>query len=208
MKKTIAISFILALALTGCSLSFVNNNNTAATTATNDNAAQEDTSLLGQLKNGQGVECKIQTLNGEVDVSASAGKVRIEGIPYTFNNASSSVNASEENTKGTLLTIGDEQYMWNDQQGIKFNAKELSQQSGGTTDEQMENKSWEDTVGEWQTAGFDYQCEPRNFADSVFTPPADVSFNDLNAALQNLQNIMQSASTSSSTVPSVPAPLM
>jgi hypothetical protein len=198
MKKTIVISFILTFALTGCSLNFTNNKDTAATTATDNNAAPVDTSLLGQLQNGQGVECKVETLNGEVNIRALAGKVRIEDIPYTFNNASSSVDATAENTKGTSLTIGDEQYMWSGLQGVKFNAKELNEQSGGTTDEQMGNKSWQDTVGEWQTAGFNYQCEKRNLTDSIFTPPADVVFNDLNEALRNLQNIMQSASTSES----------
>lgn len=195
MKKIITISFILALALTGCSLNFVTSNNTASTDSAK-NAAPVDTSLLGRLKSGQGVECKVETLNGEVDIRALAGKIRMEGITYTYNNASSTVDATDENTKGMSLTIGDEQYIWNGQQGVKFNARQLSEQSGGTTDEQMGNRSWENMAEEWQTAGFDYQCVPKNFTDSIFTPPADVKFDDLNVILQNLQDVIQSASTS------------
>lgn len=190
MKKTIALSLILAFVLTGCSLNFGKSKKTEDQKAENKNAGmvEEETTLIGWLKNGQGVECTVITLNGDVKVKAKEGKIKIEGIPYIYDQSTSTeVNSDQSN--GTLLTVGDEQYLWSGQNGTKFNAKKLSEQSGGQTDEQMGAKSWEENIGEWESAGFNYKCEKRNFAEEEFIAPNGINFTDLNEALANLQKL-------------------
>lgn len=189
MKKTIVISLIIAFCLTGCSLG-------KKKTAENTQTAT-DTTLLGQLKNSDGVVCKVVTLNGEVVVNAKGSNIKIEGIPYIYDQATSSTETVAPNNSGTMLTISEEQYVWSDQKGIKFDQQELSDLIGGQTEEQMDAKDWQTTVDEWQQAGFSYKCEKQNLADDVFALPADVEFTDLVQTLLLLQNLTQQASSTS-----------
>lgn len=183
MKKTIAISLIIAFCLTGCSL---------GNKKTEDTAKQvEDTSLLGQLNSGQAMACAVTTLNGEVIIKVKDNKIRMEGIPYIYDQATSSEGVAVQNNSGIMISIGDEQYIWSGQKGTKLNLKELSELTGGQTEEQMAAKDWQSTVGEWQQAGFNYKCEKQSLSDDIFTPPSDVSFTDLNEALRLLQNLNQ-----------------
>lgn len=204
MKKTIAISLVLAFILTGCSINFKKDKDTTEqkTSGQTENATPEDTSLLGQLQSGSDVECTVTTLNGEVNVKAKGGKIKIEGIPYVYDQSASTDTALNPN-KGTMLTIGDEQYMWLGDKGTKFNAKELSELSGGQTEQQMEAKSWQENIGDWQQAGFGYKCEKRNLSDELFAVPSEVTFTDLNEALKKLQDLISSTTIPTGSMPTV-----
>jgi len=191
MKKTITILLIIAFCLTGCSLG---KKNTADTTK-----QVEDTSLLGQLNSGLAMVCTVTTLNGEISIKVKDNKIRMEGIPYIYDQATSSEATTAQNNLGTMLSIGDEQYIWSDQKGTKLNLKELSELTGGQTEGQMEIKDWQSTVGEWQQAGFNYKCEKQTLPNDIFTPPSDINFTDLNEALRLLQNLNQQTFNSTST---------
>lgn len=191
MKKTIVISLIIAFCLTGCSLGKKKAEEITKT---------EDTTLLGQLQNSEGVVCKVTTLNGEVTVSAKGNYVKIEGIPYVYDQATSSEMAGIENNTGVMMSVGEEQYIWSGQKGVKFNPKGLSELIGTATEDQMDTKDWQTTIGEWEQAGFSYKCEKQSLSDDTFILPSDVDFTDLNETFLLLQNLNQEAASSTNVV--------
>lgn len=207
MKKTIITSLIAMLCLTGCSFGKNKNNNSNIPPEALDQKVQEDTTLLGQLRSGQGVTCTISTLNGKITIKAKDNKVRMEGISYVYDQ-DQGVPSPDASTSdlGTSLTLGDEIYLWSGQKGTKYNPKKLSEQSSGITDQQMEIKSWEESVGEWQQAEFGYKCEKISLSDDLFVPPADVQFTDLNEVFDNMQKLIQPLATSSSGLDGILAP--
>jgi len=186
MKKTIVISLIAVFCLAGCSFG---KNKTEDAKKTS-----EDTTLLGQLKNSEGISCVVNTLNGEVNIKAKGDSIRIEGVSYVYDQTATADMTSPQTNLGTMLSVGDEQYIWSGQKGTKFNAKELSKMTGEQTEIETAAKDWQSTIGEWQQAGFNYRCEKENLLDDIFTLPSDVDFTDLNETLRLLQNLNQPTS--------------
>ncbi len=144
------------------------------------------TSLLGWLTGKKGVECVVSSPDGEMKVTAKEGKVRIDGIAFHFG-----ADAQHTSEKGTTLTVGDWMYMWSGKEGTKMNLKKIREMNAqeNKTKQETEVKSWEDTVKEWEAAGYTYHCQAVNPPDSLFQPPADVNFIDFTAQLEQWQNM-------------------
>ncbi len=154
--------------------------------ATKEGLEVKPNSLLGWLTGKKGVECIVNSPDGEMKVTAKEGKVRIDGIAFHFG-----ADAQHTSEKGTTLTVGDWMYMWSGQDGTKMNLKKIREMSVNENKEKQETevKSWKDTVKEWEAAGYTYHCRAVNPPDSFFQPPADVNFVDFTAQLEQWQNM-------------------
>jgi hypothetical protein len=204
MKKTIVTLLIGAFCLTGCSFGKSNSANTAVTPQPKEETTPAPSNLMDWLKTGEAVVCTVNTLNGDVNIKAKDNKIRIDGIPYLYDQATSSATTENATQLGTSLTIGDDQYLWSGAKGTKINRQALSELSGGQTDEQMDTKTWQDQVSDWQEAGFNYQCAKQSLSDDLFTPPTDIQFTDLAAVLSQLQNLTQTPTTTGATDSTAP----
>jgi hypothetical protein len=195
MKKPIIIVIILIIIIVGGFWFFSGRNKTAnapvlkvgdigkngkpivGLTVTNDD------SIAGWLKRTRTVECDITADSGTIKMLVKNGKVRTEGIPYAFGQ-------DIHGTDGVSLTDGDWIYMWGGQQGTKLNLKQLQ---ADMTAEQKANAaaySWEDSAKLWGDK-YQYKCQEKDLSDSLFTAPANISFNDLTITMVDAQKAVQ-----------------
>ncbi|MFH0891850.1 MAG: hypothetical protein V1867_03665 [Candidatus Falkowbacteria bacterium] len=185
MKKIIILTLALSFCLagTGCgkkkqpeAASPKNNNQSGLTVIADD-------TLTGWLKRGRSVECALSSPEGEIKISAKNDKIRIDGIPYAAMDA-----PNEPVKNGVSLTDGDMTYMWGGGKGTKFSLKKM-QELSGELDGSQEQKTWEDTAADWEDAGLNYNCHEADLSDGLFTPPADIVFEDLNEFMEGLADI-------------------
>ncbi|OGF26862.1 hypothetical protein A2303_06570 [Candidatus Falkowbacteria bacterium RIFOXYB2_FULL_47_14] len=185
MKKIIILTLALSFCLagTGCAkkkqpeAALPENKNQSGLTVIADDT------LTGWLKRGRSVECSLSSPEGEIKISAKNDKIRIDGITYAPMDA-----PNEPVKNGVSLTDGDMTYMWGGGKGTKFSLKKM-QELSGELDGIQEQRSWEDTASEWESAGLGYNCREADLSDGLFTPPADVVFQDLNEFMEGLANI-------------------
>jgi hypothetical protein len=154
-----------------------------ATTQENQGASVKD-SLLGLLQSATGVKCSVSDVNGSYTVIAKGDKVKIDGISFA-----SPQSQNPAGQKGTMINDGTWAYIWNGQQGMKFNLKETQQGAANTEEKATDWKGW---ASQMQASGAKYDCNPTVATDADFTPPANVTFQDLGELMKNLpqmQNI-------------------
>lgn len=189
MKKkflVLSLGLILTLGLSGCGK---DNSNGGAS----DKASNQEESIYSNLSawlgSGQGVECTVNSPEGNIVVKSKGGKVRMDGIMYFDMNST-----SPEPQTGSSITDGDWVYMWSGTSGMKMNVKDMEEMG----EDMMEESNFEEDDYDWETwsdemddAGIAYQCEEKNISDDEFVVPADVDFKDLNAMMEGLQTIGQ-----------------
>jgi len=151
-------------------------------------------SLLGLLQSTSGIKCSVTDANGSYTVIAKGDKAKIEGI--SFANPQ---DPSQNGKTGTMINDGTWAYIWNGQQGMKFNLKE-TQQGANSQEKATDWKGW---AQQMQTSGAKYDCNPTVATDADFTPPANVTFQDLGELMKNLKQT-QPNPTGNTSVPAVP----
>ena len=141
-----------------------------------------DDTILGWLSRGA-VECTVTNETGDMKIMAKNEKVRLEGMPYAF------ANDSAQTSNGVWISDGTWTYMWSGTQGTKINIKEMEKTMTPEQKTEVPDYNWTDAVKNWETAGFKYDCRETKLADDLFTPPADVNFNDLTATFTAAQQM-------------------
>jgi hypothetical protein len=142
-------------------------------------------SLLGLLEGAAGVKCTIEDANGKYTVTSKGGKARIDGMSFpNFKNPAVT-------EAGSMINDGEWAYMWNGKEGMKFNLKEMEQNSGQNQNPQAKTSDWKDWAKGMEASGAKYDCAPTVATDADFTPPTDVKFQDLGEMLKNIQQMQQ-----------------
>ncbi len=193
MKKVIIVA-IAIIVLSGGGYFVVNHRSAVKPSVgqefkkmTKEGLKVKPTSLLDWLSGKKGVECVVNSPDGEIKVTAKEGKVRIDGIAFHFG-----ADAQHVSEKGTTLTVGDWMYMWSGQKGTKMNLKKIRELSTNENKAKQETEveSWKDTIKEWEAAGYTYHCRAVNPSNNLFQPPIDVNFVDFTAQLEQQQNMV------------------
>jgi hypothetical protein len=140
-------------------------------------------SLLGLLEGATGIKCSIEDANGKYTVTAKGEKARIDGM--SFPN-SQNLTVSEP---GSMINDGTWAYAWNGKDGMKFNLKDMQENSSASVSPDEKSTDWKAWVKDMETSGAKYDCNPTVATDADFTPPSDVKFQDFGEIFKNLKQI-------------------
>jgi len=191
MKKALilSLSLIICLGFSACGKKEAKND-VQILTSKGGLFVEENKSLMGWLKKGKTVECKVSSPDGEMIIKTKNEVVRMEGVQY-FSPDSSAKQSKAEN--GVMLTIGDWMYMWDDliKEGVKMNFKELEEIKQEESEiENGSRKEWDEMVNEWENADVVYECKEVSLDDELFAEPKDIDFIDLSALIINMPKNM------------------
>lgn len=195
MKKTnlIIIAIIVVILLLGAWF-FLFNKKTPGTgqqaASTAGSQSQPDQaqsgikeSLLGLLEKGTGIKCTVEDKQGKYDVTSKGEKVRIDGMDFPDPK---NPTASQ---KGSMINDGTWAYIWNGQEGMKFNLKDMQQNSAPAANSEEQSTDWKAWAKGMEASGAKYDCSPTVATDADFTPPSDVKFQDLGELLKGVQQM-------------------
>ena len=188
MKKTLILSlmFIMMLSLSACGKKeekkeIVSNSGGGLEVVDND-------TLMGWLKKGKAVECRIMSPEGDIVMKTKDEAVYMEGVPYMSMDSS---GEQPEAGNGVMLTVGDWMYTWDKvtKKGTKMNSKEIEALAPEEDEEELDEKEWEDMAEEWEDSGFEYRCKEIKVDDSLFQEPKGIEFTDMNEMMKGLSDI-------------------
>jgi len=144
---------------------------------------EEQTSILAWLQGGKGVECTVQTAEGEINVKTRDNKVRVFGIDY-FSPDEEEATAEQ----GEMLTIDDWLYIWSEDEGFKYNLKTLEEMSQ-ESENVVKDYSWQNMAQQWEDDELEYDCEETRIPDDTFIPPSNIDFVDWTETMQKIQQM-------------------
>jgi len=174
MKK-ISLLLILAVPLLLSACGPTQNNQTEEQTQPQTNKF----SLKNALTLGQSVKCSYTDDNGSsVTTLVKGNKYKVVGITM-----------GEDNGNGGMVSDGQFMYSWDDKtkQGTKFDItamQELSQEPQSTTSPEsaFDFQKWADETDD----KFKVDCQPAVVTDAEFTPPSDITFQDMTQFMQQM----------------------
>ncbi len=183
MVKQLLILTLSALTLSACT-------HTASQSETQQPAAEQADSyaaVAAAIQSGQTASCVLTKKDGtgEMRYSIKGEKVRVSGLTgQTQTGAQAS----------SMLLDGEFMYTWDEttKEGMKFpipdpaetqQAQEQVPQIPDLTDETSRQELTDD--------GYEINCTVEAVPDSVFTPPADVTFTDASAVMEGAQQMLQ-----------------
>lgn len=155
---------------------------TTDTTESDSTTTDNSNNLLALL---QSRETKTCTYSMEQEGTTISGVAYIAGDNMRNNYE---VSGEEQNITGSMIKMGDTMYIWGSSmpQGIKMqvNMEELAAQYSQNGDQQLipgQNMTPFDI-----TKQTEYTCANWVSDDSMFTPPADVTFTDMSEMMQTM----------------------
>lgn len=181
MKKIITLTVLLVITFTlaGCGKKDSSTNSEKAKT------------LSEWMKDGKGVECTVQSPEGEVVVKTKDGKVRMDGIPYADMQT---IGTSTELQDGHAIFNGEMAYMWGEDSGMKFNVKEMEEWSKQYNNQETDLETDEFTPEEWakemEADGVVYNCDDKKISDDEFKAPEDVEFIDMLEMMRGFESFL------------------
>lgn len=144
------------------------------------------------LMGNNAVKCTLNTNDGEVVTYIKGEKIRVEGEGISFDTADT---PTATDNKGTMIRQGDYVYIWSGKEGIKANITNI-QENATAMNLDFEDFSKDKLIEELQLQNegeqLKYNCEKANIDDSMFTPPADVTFTDMEEFIKTLKEIQDS----------------
>jgi len=184
MKKFYTVVLVGSVFLfSGC----INKSETASVTIGEGQTAQESQSewqKIGKaMEEGKSVKCEmVNTQNQQTSQYYMKGeKVRVDSLDQNNPEAS-----------GSFLTDSEFIYTWNDtkKEGVKFGVVEANQEQQeieAPEPSKAPDFSQESAWDEYKNLGYTVTCTTQTVDESMFTPPADIKFNDMSAFMQNTQ---------------------
>jgi hypothetical protein len=146
------------------------------------------TGLVDALLGNDTTKCTYSDSYGEVTIWAKAGKVRSEGSNYGVSG----------DQKGGMINDGEYLYIWqdSDKTGLKYKLSVFENEASqdGTMPSGVDPEAWAEMV----QAQYQYSCSATNETDNIFTPPADIVFDDMTQLLEKAEEFSQTFSASDS----------
>lgn len=153
---------------------------------TEENSQQETafTGSMWELLGRQSVEC---TWDQSDEEGQSQGRIYVDGQRMAGNM---SANYGGEVMNMQMMSDGEWMYQWSEgtNQGTKMNLDSLEQMSDDTQEPESEVES-EDM--EALSQDYNYECQPWQVNESVFSLPQDVEFTDLSQMMMQVENLPQ-----------------
>ncbi len=196
MKKIITVSIFLGATfmLSGCGKTNQPIKEEMPSTAVDGGAPKEvqetaeKQSLLEKLLNRGAVKCNVEQDGNDMVILTNGTKVRIEGMTMP-----DSENMKDEQKKGYMISDGTWVYFWSGKEGMKFNVKEMEKNTkdpSGDNSEQQDSdfSDWKTMVKDMEESGAKYECSAVTLSESDFTPPTEVTFQDMNEFFKQMQS--------------------
>lgn len=152
-----------------------------------DTSLAPKTSIVDALLGNDTMKCTYSDSYGEVVVWAKAGKVRSEGSSFGMQG----------NEKGGMINDGEYLYIWqeSDKTGLKYKLSVFEAENQDSEIPPGVNpQTWAETIQNQ----YEYSCQAVNEGEEIFTPPADVEFQDMTELLQKAEEFSQTFSSEDS----------
>ncbi len=181
-KVIIAIIVVVLVVIGGgAALVMANNSKDEAKKAETSHAATE-TSLSALQAKGEPRKC---TFSSEVKNGTYSGTAYFSSDKQMRNDYKSTVSGTERN--GGMIITGDTQYFWNTEtkKGFKtaIKASDTSKSSSSSSSSNTSQSSSDSNVD--TKAKYNFHCESWTVDESKFTPPSDITIQDLTQVMQN-----------------------
>jgi len=181
MKKIIfPILLTASILLTACGPKTQPKQNQGSQTP---NQQQEKFSLKNALTAGQSLRCNYEMNGDQITTLIKGNKYKIDGM-----------GSMGEANNGGMVSDGTFMYMWDDEtkKGTKYDIK-VVQEMGKDSQEETENNDYSQfDFQEWaetQEGKYKIDCQPVVLTDAEFTPPSDVTFQDLTQTMIQLNEM-------------------
>ena len=127
-------------------------------------------------------------------------KMKAKGQGFSQAQMQAEEQEQNQNQVGMMINDGSWLYTWSEgqTQGFKMKMpteaelKEMEQEAKEMADK-LPDFTDETTVQEYEDQGYRVNCQKRNVADSEFTPPSNIQFQDYSALMQDAQKMGQNA---------------
>lgn len=169
--KIIIIVVILLLLGVGAYFVLGNGKNSMMGSAVN-----KITSAKDMLTASVSMHCEYDENNMHSKVDIKNGAVRVDSTGQT------------EDQNGSIILKGKKMYMWRGTEGYVYDIPDEVDENGKTVDSQSTQK--EDLMKSLEA--YKDACKPAVVSDSIFNPPSDVTFSDVNSMMkQNTGDMMK-----------------
>lgn len=169
--KIIIIVVILLLLGVGAYFVLGNGKNSMMGSAVN-----KITSAKDMLTASVSMHCEYDENNMHSKVDIKNGAVRVDSTGQT------------EDQNGSIILKGKKMYMWRGTEGYVYDIPDEVDENGKTVDSQSAQK--EDLMKSLEA--YKDACKPAVVSDSIFNPPSDVTFSDVNSMMkQNTGDMMK-----------------
>lgn len=181
LAKTVAAIALSVVTLSACSALQKPGQDTSTAVPTPTPNIAESNELAEAMKNGQPMNCTItnETRNETITFKTKGQKVRMTGIA-----------ASGQNQPGSMINDGEFIYVWSetDNKGFKSKVPDMADMENmndemAKSQNGMPDFSDEAVQKQYQEDGYAINCAPGEVADSEFTPPTNVEFQDFSAMM-------------------------
>lgn len=180
-KATLSILSISCLTLVGCNR-LMPQSNQPQSAKQQLSQAQE----IGQaMKNGTPLKCQIENAEGnKMEYLIKGQKMKMTGNMLAMGQAKSAT--------GAMISDGEMIYIWDEttKEGFKHPLPDPNELSEIPNQPELPDFSNEATEQEYVDQGYTIDCQPGSASDADFTPPADVTFQDLGTMMEQSQNMM------------------
>ncbi len=183
MKKFHAVVFVgSVLLLSGCL-----NKSETATVSIGDGQSPAESSAewqkIGQaIESGKSVKCEMSNTETQ-----QTGQYYMKGKKVRVDSS----DPKNPEASGSFLTDTEFVYTWNDtkKEGVKFPVVEPTEQEQEVPEAtQAPDFSQESAWNDYKDLGYTVTCTTESFDESMLIPPADVTFTDMSAFMQNIQS--------------------
>jgi hypothetical protein len=183
MNKTVlAIVAVIALAALGfAAYSLTRNSSQDADKGQND--SQDSGTLADFFAQGADYSCTYSTSNANETVSEANVYISNGGDQYYMET---DYEENGEELTSYMIKDGEFAYTWvsNSDSGFKYTLDAESETSYTPESDDFSNNN-----ASLETAfGYNYDCDPWTVNSSMFTPPSDVEFTDVEALIEETQN--------------------
>ncbi len=177
-NKSLIVALILVFAIGGGLLFAKNKSSKPNSSQTINSTKTKKLKLSDWLAKKQSLICTISTDKGTTTIYVKGDKIKIDGL----NNMAGI-------GQGYYLQVNQYAYIWgkNKTTGIKYALNE--QESNTENNQENQPQKFDLKAMEQAWNQMNYHCQPKSLNDSLFVPPTNIKFVDINHLMNSMQNL-------------------
>lgn len=174
MSRNLIIAAVAVVILLGAGYMILGNKKSAPSSSETAAPTTTESSVISSIKDalagGQSLECKYADEDGRTTAAyIKNGMVRAD------------VTASKPEEAGSVIIKDKKMYFWNAQGGFMMEMTDEMMEQG--EEAAKESTQGQDTIANLEK--YKESCKAGVIADSMFTPPANVKFQDMSSMIKN-----------------------